>query len=57
MKLRFYSLLQAVADFIERDVARTHRHAQAFRCWVWLKATRENLKTCNERQAARTRFC
>lgn len=52
MKLRFYSALQSIADFIIDDLNRTLRHAQDFRVWVWTRATKENLRTCNARAAA-----
>lgn len=53
MKLRFYSWLMQLCEFLAADLHRTERHLQAVRVWAWQQATKENLSSVNTRIAAR----
>lgn len=53
MKIRIYAFIMTACDFACAGLHRTERHLQQLRAWAWVRATRENLKTCNVRQSAR----
>lgn len=56
MRLRFWSALHGLLLVADAGVDGAHRCLRSVRVFVWTRATRENLRTCNERQVRRDRF-
>jgi len=56
MKLRFFSYVHRIADVALWVILHCERGARAVRVWAWVGATKENLRTCNERQPRRELF-
>lgn len=52
--LRFYSLIQSLADGLLAALQAISRPVQAVRVWAWTNATKANLASCGERPAKRT---
>lgn len=57
MKLLLLSDIYATADRWHRALLWCAGKVQRVRVWAWTACTKENMRTCNDRQPARTRFC
>lgn len=56
MRLKFWSTLHAFLIGADAALSWFRRRLQDVRVFVWTRATRENLRTLNERQVKRQRF-